>query len=352
MSDPRQLFNPHLMSNPHQQFKQFQQPMHQTFQQPFQQPIHQTFQQPFQQPMHQTFQQPFQSMHQSFQQPFQPKQQLPERVARVPRPLFIVEQNGKKVEQKAEMAHSFSPIKSPVEMTRSFTPVESPVEMTRSFTPVESPDKMAHSFSSVESFDKMAFSFSSVELFDKMTRSFSSVESPVEMARSFTPVQLPGEITNPYLKIKSRAEMNILFPHVQKPVKSPVKSPVVSPVEIKSKTFSRFIMILWLGLINGYTKSPIFLYWIYKSHIDGTNDETLKNISDYYYFNRSFPYDLVYHPLFPSFNIREPIHQMSIVNEKHHDAIIREILQNILDKPDENSIEAHIVAENVIYMFM
>lgn len=120
----------------------------------------------------------------------------------------------------------------------------------------------------------------------------------------------------------------------------------------KSKLFTQFVMLLWLGSIKGYKKSYVFLYWIYKTHIDDIHDDSLKYISEYYYLNKIFPPGLVYHPVFPSFNILEPIKEMSIEEEKQHDAIIRDILQNIISNPEKNSMQSHIVAENLIYMFL
>ena len=168
------------------------------------------------------------------------------------------------------------------------------------------------------------------------------------------PSQLPNMISNPLFIVNQQLKNpSHGFPILKStPV---IKMPILKYSQLKkmkSKPFIKFVMLLWFGSIMGYKKSYAFLYWIYNKNIDGIQDDSLKYISEYYYVNKIFPAGLVYHPVFPSFNIREPIKEMSIEDEKKHDAIIREVLQNIISNPHENSMTSHIVAESLINMFL
>lgn len=121
--------------------------------------------------------------------------------------------------------------------------------------------------------------------------------------------------------------------------------------QLNSNPFLKFVMMLWFGSIMGYKNSYYLLFWIYNQNIDGIHDPILKYISEYYYFNNAFPPGLVYHPLFPNFDIQQPIKKMSIDDEKEYKSIVRQILQHIILYKEENVIQ-YIVAKSLIRIFI
>ena len=175
------------------------------------------------------------------------------------------------------------------------------------------------------------------------------IQQEIYLQSSQSPQSLQSPLLSP-IELKNIDELKSVK---LEPVKVKVES-MKEKIEKKekSKLFTQFVMLLWLGSIKGYKKSYLFLYWIYNTHIDDIHDDSLKYISEYYYFHKIFPPGLVYHPIFKTFNILEPIKEMTIEEEKQHDSIIREVLQSIISNPEKNSMQSNIVAENVIEMFL